>query len=248
MIKCIAVDDEPLALRQLAAYLEKVPYLEVVGRCQSAGEAAAVMSEQTVDAMFLDINMPDLNGLDFVRSLAHPPIVVLTTAYQEYAIDGYKVDAVDYVLKPFGMSDIMKAAEKVKRQHALLCASDQAASSSAAKVFAGKDDALFLKMEHKVVKVPLSDIVYVEGMSEYVRIHLQGERPLVVLYAMKRLEERLGSKDFMRIHKSYIICLRHISMVNKNGVTLDTGEQLPVGGSYKEKFSAYVRDRFCRYQ
>lgn len=248
MIKCIAVDDEPLALRQLAAYLEKVPYLEVVGRCQSAGEAAAVMSEQTVDAMFLDINMPDLNGLDFVRSLAHPPIVVLTTAYQEYAIDGYKVDAVDYVLKPFGMSDIMKAAEKVKRQHALLCASDQAASSSAAEVFAGKDDALFLKMEHKVVKVPLSDIVYVEGMSEYVRIHLQGERPLVVLYAMKRLEERLGSKDFMRIHKSYIICLRHISMVNKNGVTLDTGEQLPVGGSYKEKFSAYVRDRFCRYQ
>lgn len=248
MIKCIAVDDEPLALRQLAAYLEKVPYLEVVGRCQSAGEAAAVMSEQTVDAMFLDINMPDLNGLDFVRSLAHPPIVVLTTAYQEYAIDGYKVDAVDYVLKPFGMSDIMKAAEKVKRQHALLCASDQAASSSAAEVSAGKDDALFLKMEHKVVKVPLSDIVYVEGMSEYVRIHLQGERPLVVLYAMKRLEERLGSKDFMRIHKSYIICLRHISMVNKNGVTLDTGEQLPVGGSYKEKFSAYVRDRFCRYQ
>lgn len=248
MIKCIAVDDEPLALRQLAAYLEKVPYLEVVGRCQSAGEAAAVMSEQTVDAMFLDINMPDLNGLDFVRSLAHPPIVVLTTAYQEYAIDGYKVDAVDYVLKPFGMSDIMKAAEKVKRQHALLCASDQAASSSAAEVTAGKDDALFLKMEHKVVKVPLSDIVYVEGMSEYVRIHLQGERPLVVLYAMKRLEERLGSNDFMRIHKSYIICLRHISMVNKNGVTLDTGEQLPVGGSYKEKFSAYVRDRFCRYQ
>lgn len=248
MIKCIAVDDEPLALRQLAAYLDKVPYFEVVGRCQSAGEAAAVMSEQTVDAMFLDINMPDLNGLDFVRSLAHPPIVVLTTAYQEYAIDGYKVDAVDYVLKPFGMSDIMKAAEKVKRQHALLCASDQTAGSSAADLSAGKDDALFLKMEHKVVKVPLSDIVYVEGMSEYVRIHLQGERPLVVLYAMKRLEERLGSKDFMRIHKSYIICLRHISMVNKNGVTLDTGERLPVGGSYKEKFSAYVRDRFCRYQ
>lgn len=248
MIKCIAIDDEPLALRQLAAYLDKVPYFEVVGRCQSAGEAAAVMSEQTVDAMFLDINMPDLNGLDFVRSLAHPPIVVLTTAYQEYAIDGYKVDAIDYVLKPFGMSDIMKAAEKVKRQHALLCASEQTGSSSAAEVSAGRDNALFFKMEHKVVKVSLPDIVYVEGMSEYVRIHLQGDRPLVVLYAMKRLEERLGSKDFMRIHKSYIICLHHISMVNKNGVTLDTGEQLPVGGSYKEKFSAYVRDRFCRNQ
>ncbi len=243
MIKCLAIDDEPLALRQLAAYLGRIPYFEVVGSCMSASEAAAVLSSQAVDVMFLDINMPDLNGLDFVRSLANPPMVVFTTAYQKYAIDGYKVDAIDYILKPFGLSDIERAAEKVRRQHALLNALERETGSSAEGITESDEDALFLKMDRKVVKIPLSDIVYVEGMSEYVRIHLQDGRPLVVLYAMKRMEERLGSKDFMRIHKSYIISLRHVSMVDKNRVMLDTGVWLPVGGIYSGRFAAYIRNK-----
>lgn len=121
----MAIDDEPLALRQLNAYLEKVPYFEMVGCCRSALEAARLMETEPTDVLFIDINMPDLNGLDFVRSLSHPPLVVFTTAYHEYAIDGYKVNAVDYLLKPFGMADVMRAADKVKRQYELLKAAER---------------------------------------------------------------------------------------------------------------------------
>lgn len=142
MIRCLAIDDEPLALRQLAAYLQKVPFFELVDSCQSALEAMAILEKQEVDVIFIDINMPDLNGLDFVRSLQHPPMVVFTTAYQEYAVEGYKVDAIDYLLKPFGMSDVLRAADKVKRQYDLL----HTASLSPMD----EDDALFLKTEYKV--------------------------------------------------------------------------------------------------
>lgn len=240
MIRCIAVDDEPLALRQLAAYLGKVPYFEVVCCCQSASEASAAIASQQVDVMFLDISMPDLNGLDFVRTLSAPPMVVFTTAYQEYAIDGYKVDAIDYILKPFGVSDIMRAAEKVKRLYSLLHAFEQTSEVSAVS----DDNAIYVRIDHKVVRVPLSDIVYVEGMSEYVRIHLHGQpHPLVVLFSMKKMEERLSGAHFMRVHKSYIISLRHIVMAGKNRVALDTGDELPIGNSYRERFCAYMRSR-----
>ena len=120
MIRVLAIDDEPLALRQLAAYLEKVPFFELVDSCQSALDAMNILNQQEIDALFIDINMPDLNGLDFVKSLSQPPMIVFTTAYQEYAIEGYKVDAIDYLLKPFGMGDILRAADKVKHQYDLL--------------------------------------------------------------------------------------------------------------------------------
>jgi len=196
MIRVLAIDDEPLALRQLAAYLKKVPFFELVDSCQSALDAMSLLSEQDIDAIFIDINMPDLNGLDFVRSLNHPPMVVFTTAYQEYAIEGYKVDAIDYLLKPFGMGDILRAADKVKRQYDLL----HTASLSPVD----EDDALFLKTEYKVVRILAHDILYVEGMSEYLRIHLssgtnaisddkastlaQPSKPVVVLFSMKKME------------------------------------------------------------
>lgn len=239
MIKCLAIDDEPLALRQLAAYLGKVPYFELVGTCQSAIEAIGVLEKQPVDVLFIDINMPDLNGLDFVRSLQSPPMIVFTTAYQEYAIEGFKVDAIDYLLKPFGMNDIMRAADRVKRRYDLI--------HSAASASSADDEALFLKMEHKVVRVPLSDIVYIQGMAEYLRIHLHGSsRPLVVLYAMKRMEERLDAADFMRVHKSYIISLNHISEINKCRIVLDTQVEIPIGDSYRERLNDYVRSRFSK--
>ena len=237
MIRCLAIDDEPLALKQLAAYLKKVPFFELVDSCQSALEAMTILEEQEIDVIFIDINMPDLNGLDFVRSLQHPPMVVFTTAYQEYAIEGYKVDAIDYLLKPFGMGDVLRAADKVKRQYDLL----HVASLSPVD----EDDALFLKTEYKVVRILISHIIYVEGMSEYLRIHLSDQaKPIVVLLSMKKMEERLPNSDFMRIHKSYIINLHHILEINRSRVVLDDADEIPVGDSYREKLNEYISKKF----
>ncbi len=250
MIKVLAIDDEPLALRQLAAYLGKVPFFELVDSCQSALDAMNTLSEKEVDALFIDINMPDLNGLDFVRSLNQPPMVVFTTAYQEYAVEGYKVNAIDYLLKPFGMGDVLRAADKVKRQYDLL----HTASLSPVD----EDDAMFLKTEYKVVRILAHDILYVEGMAEYLRIHLANgfraapgsaspasqPKPVVVLFGMKKMEERLAGKDFMRIHKSYIINLHHIVEIQKNRVVLDGGKVIPIGDSYRERLNDYVNRKF----
>lgn len=237
MIKCLAIDDEPLALRQLVTYLEKVPFFEMAGSCRNAFEAMSILEEKEIDAIFIDINMPDLNGLDFVRSLQHKPIVVFTTAYQKYAIEGYKVDAIDYLLKPFGTADVMHAAEKVKRQFDLM----HTASISTVD----EDDALFLKTEYKVVRIPVKHIVYVEGMAEYLRIHLSSQpKPVTVLLSMKKMEERLPSSNFMRIHKSYIINLCHITEINRSRIVLDTGNDIPIGDSYKAQLNDYVNRKF----
>ncbi len=237
MIKVLAIDDEPLALRQLTAYLKKVPFFELVDSCQSSLDAMNILSKNEVDAMFIDINMPDLNGMDFVRSLKQPPMVVFTTAYQEYAVEGYKVDAIDYLLKPFGMGDVLRAADKVKRQYDLL----NAASLSPAD----ENDALFLKTEYKVVRILIRDIVYVEGMAEYLRIHLQGGlKPVVALLSMKKMEERLQAHDFMRVHKSYIISLHHIQEINRSHVVLSQAVEVPIGDSYRERLNDYINRKF----
>jgi DNA-binding LytR/AlgR family response regulator len=237
MIKVLAIDDEPLALQQLTAYIGKVPFLELVEACQSAADAMKVLEWEVIDAIFVDINMPDLNGMDFVKSLVMPPLVVFTTAYSEYAVEGYKVDAVDYLLKPFGLQDFQRAAMKVKTR---LEERTPAPTASAAE----EDDTLFLKTDYKVVRVSISEIRYVEGMSEYVKIFLDGQKPLVVLLSMKKLEERLPASAFMRIHRSYIVNLAKIREVNKNRVIMDADTYLPIGENYKDAFAAYLDSRF----
>lgn len=237
MIKCMAIDDEPLALKQLETYLGRVPFFSLVATCRSAVEALQLLQEEDIDVMFVDINMPDLNGMDFVRSLRRPPMVVFTTAYSEYALEGYKVEAVDYLLKPFGVGDVMAAANKVKQRYDLM----HTATVSAAD----PDDAIFLKTEYRVVRILIHDIVYVEGMSEYLRIYsLTQPKPITVLLSMKRLEERLAGYPFMRVHKSYILNLRHIAEINKNRILLDTGKDIPVGDSYREALNEYINRKF----
>ena len=169
MIRTLAIDDEPLALQQLAAYIKKIPYLELVGECQSAIDAHTLMQKEPVDAIFCDISMPDLNGLDFVRALNPRPLVVFTTAYSQYAVEGYKVDADDYLLKPFSFEEFQQAAERVHRQYDLLH-QEEAAAASASEI--DENDDIFLKTEYKVMRVAVSDIRCVEGMSEYLKIHL----------------------------------------------------------------------------
>lgn len=246
MIKTIVVDDEPLALQQLAAYVGKIPYLELVGECQSALEARDIIDGERVDVMFIDINMPDLNGMDFVRSLTAPPLVVFTTAYSEYAIDGYKVDAVDYLLKPFGLDDFRRAAQRVKRRYDADNAVGAQPSSSAGPQPAhvpGASDTMFLKTEHRAVRVNTAEICYVEGMSEYLKVHIADARPIVMLLSMKKMEERLPA-DFLRIHRSYIVNMGKVREVTKNRVVLDDGTCLPIGDIYKEALSAYMADKY----
>ena len=233
MIRCMAIDDEPLALQQIAAYIGKVPFLELAAQCQSALEAQQFLQQDTVDAIFCDINMPDLNGMDFIKTLTAPPLVVFTTAYAEYAVEGFKVNAVDYLLKPFGLQDFQRAANRLSERLELRSESSQL-----------EDDTIFLKTEYRIVKVSISDIRYVEAMSEYLKVYLESEpKPIITLLSMKKMEERLPSY-FMRIHRSYIINLTKIQEVNKNRVIMDSDTYLPIGDMYKDSFQQYLDTKF----
>lgn len=251
MIKTLVIDDEPLALQQLAAYVKKIPFLDLVAECQSAIEARDIINNERIDAIFVDINMPDMNGMDFVRSLAAPPLVVFTTAYSEYAVDGFKVDAVDYLLKPFGLDDFKRAAMRVKHRFELEnptaaeSADNNAADNSPATHSAATadDESIFLKTEHRVVRVNIADIRYIEGMSEYLKVHIEGQRPIIMLFSMKKMEERLPS-HFLRIHRSYIVNMRHVQEVTKNRIVMDADTYLPIGDMYKEPLSAYLADKY----
>ena len=248
MIRCLAIDDEPLALQQLVAYIGKVPFLQLAAQCQSALEARAFLEHDTVDAIFCDINMPDLNGMDFVKSLAVPPLIVFTTAYSEYAVEGFRVNAVDYLLKPFGLQDFQRAANRLKER---LESSTPAVNSPAASspVVSSppsdtQNDVLFLKTDYRILKVSIPDIRYVEGMSEYLKVWIEGEmKPIITLLSMKKIEEHLPNY-FMRIHRSYIVNLNKIQEVNKNRVIMDKDTSIPIGDLYKDAFQAYLNTRF----
>ena len=233
----MAIDDEPLALQQIVTYINKVPFLELAVQCQSALEARQFLEQDTVDAIFCDINMPDLNGMDFVKSLTTPPLIVFTTAYAEYAIEGFKVNAVDYLLKPFGMQDFQRAAQRLKERLDNTVVSGSAADTPS-------DDTIFLKTEYRIVKVSISTIRYVEAMSEYLKVHIEGDsKPIITLLSMKKMEERLPAY-FMRIHRSYIVNLKMIQEVNKNRVILDKDTYLPIGDMYKDTFQQYLDTKF----
>ena len=259
MIRCLAIDDEPLALQQIAAYIGKVPFLELAAQCQSALEAHQFLQNDTVDVIFCDINMPDLNGMDFIKALVAPPLVVFTTAYAEYAVEGFKVNAVDYLLKPFGLQDFMRAANRVKerisKEKLVISNYDNQTSADSADNSnhnysllptnsSLNDDTIFLKTDYRIVKVAISDIRYVEAMSEYLKVWMEGDtKPIITLLSMKKMEERLP-QNFMRIHRSYIINLNKILEVNKNRVIMDRDTYLPIGDMYKETFQNYLDTKF----
>ena len=253
MIRCMAIDDEPLALQQIVTYINKVPFLKLATQCQSALEARQFLEQDTVDAIFCDINMPDLNGMDFVKSLTTPPLIVFTTAYAEYAVEGFKVNAVDYLLKPFGLQDFQRAANRLKDRLSPKLGDDRglnkgniSSSSDPQPPNLGglEDDTIFLKTEYRIVKVSISDIRYVEAMSEYLKVHIEGDsKPIITLLSMKKMEERLPDY-FMRIHRSYIVNLKMIQEVNKNRIIMDKDTYLPIGDMYKDAFQQYLDTKF----
>jgi len=238
-IKCIAIDDEPLALKQIASYIHKIPFLELTGQFSSAMKAYEYIEENTVDLMFVDINMPDLNGLDFVKSLISRPLLIFTTAYSEYAVEGFKVDATDYLLKPFSFTDFSKAANKVRNQFELLQNNQKPDEK-----LEHNDEFLFIKSEYKLVRINLQEVLYIEGMKEYVRIHLQGQKPVMTLLSMKSLEEELPQSSFMRVHRSFIVNLEKVSVVERFRIIFNNDVYIPVSDNYKEKFQEFLNKNF----
>ncbi len=243
MIKCIAIDDEPLALKKLVTYIKKIPYLELVAQCHSAIEAQKVIDQQEVEAIFLDINMPDLNGMDFAKSLEQDhskgPVLVFTTAYSEYAIEGYKANGVGYLLKPYGFDEFEAAAQKVKD----VCEIRQQAKYEVSTQI-GDDGIIYVKSDYKIIRINIEQIRYIEAMSEYLRISCEGkDKPVIVLLSMKKIEEHLPSNKFMRIHRSFIINLDKVSEVKKNHVLMEGDVSLPIGDNYKDAFINYLNSK-----
>ena len=241
MIRCIIVDDEPLAVAQLEKYVERVPFLVNVGSCTSAAEAMDVLSAGNVDAMFVDINMPDIDGVQLVRSLARPPMVVFTTAYSEYAIEGFRLDAIDYLLKPIAFDSFLKAANKLK----LIFGIKNPAMPTSEPVDAVANDCLYVKSDYRMLRVPIGSIKYIEGMSEYVRIFVDDSaKPIVSLLSMKKLEENLPADTFMRVHRSYLVNLNKVKEVSKMRIVYDNDVYVPIGEMYKDRFFEYIDKLF----
>lgn len=234
-IKCIAIDDEPLALQQISSYIERTPFLEQVAFCQSAFEALDILANTQVDLLFVDINMPDLNGLDFVKSLTQKPYLIFTTAYSEYALEGFKVDATDYILKPIGYEDFLRAVNKVKARFQT--------DSEVNDKFSTNNDSLFVKSEYKLIRINLADIKYIESANEYVQIHIENEKPVTTLIRLKNMEEQLPKNRFMRVHRSFIVNLEKVKVIDRNRIVFDK-VYIPVGDQYKDAFQAYVDKTF----
>lgn len=245
-MKCIAIDDEPLALRQISSYISKIPFLELVATFRSAVSAKEWFKENSVDLIFVDINMPDMTGVEFVQSLDVPAMVIFTTAYAEYAIEGFKLSAIDYLLKPFGLKDLSRAAEKAQSLYELLQLQEQvkceevAINESEEVESANDDGVLSVHADRKTHLVKMSNIVYVESAGEYVRLHLTDGTKLVTLFRLKNMEGELPPSQFMRVHRSYIINLSYVAGYTKGRVFLSNDDYVPIGENYKEQFLRYI--------
>jgi DNA-binding LytR/AlgR family response regulator len=236
-IPCIAIDDEPLAVKKISAYIQKTPFLLLVAECRSAFEAMSILERQKIQLIFIDINMPDLNGLEFVKSLTDKPYIVFTTAYSEYAVEGFQIDAADYLLKPITYSSFLKAANKVKNLIEL-SANFQKESVRITP------NHLFVKSDYKLIRIELEEIRYIEGQHEYIKIYLTNSKPVMTHLSMKAIEEQLPSDQFMRVHRSFIVHLKRVTVIERNRIVFDDKIYVPVSEQYKEKFQEYIDRNF----
>jgi two-component system, LytTR family, response regulator len=220
MLQCIAVDDEPLALHLLEDYLSRVPDIRLVAKCSDAFEAGKVLRSQPIDLMFLDIQMPGLTGLQFIESLAQKPMVILVTAYEQFALEGYTLDVVDYLLKPVELDRFLKACNKAWDLHQLR---------------AGKGpEYFFVNVDYSLLKIQFEDVIWIEGLRDYIKIHLKSStRPVVVRMSVKGVEAELPASDFIRVHKSYIVSIKDITAIRKNSVFIKD-QEIPVGDTYRD--------------
>ncbi len=228
MIRCIAIDDEPLALELLTDNISKVPYLKLVAACDNALEAMKIMEQEPVDLIFLDIQMPGLTGLQFIQSMTVKPMIILITAYEKYALQGFDLNVTDYLVKPVSLDRFMNACGKAKELFYLKAQPKIPASTGY----------FFVNVDYSQVKIVTADIVYIEGLKDYIKIHLKSsQRPVVTRVPMKTIEEQLPADAFLRIHKSYIVSISFITAVRKSSVFIDTLE-LPVSDNYRDAIAA----------
>lgn len=232
----IALDDEPIALELLADFAAKVPFLDLKRTFTDPFEAMAYLNSEPVDLLFLDIQMPDLTGLQFLQTLrAAPPAIIFTTAYRQYGVEGFNLDAVDYLLKPYDFERFIKAVNKAKESVESQVPAPRPVPASAPASY------IFVKSEHQLVKVTLNDIRWLEAWGDYVKIYLQTDKPLLTLSKMSVFAEALPSDVFIRVHRSYIVHLQHITLIQKNRIYI--GEKvIPIGESYTEHFYKMLPD------
>ncbi|MDE3184166.1 MAG: response regulator transcription factor [Bacteroidota bacterium] len=232
MIRCLAVDDEPLALELLEDNISKVPFLQLVAACDSVTDAMKVMEKETVDLIFLDIQMPGLTGLQFIESMTEKPMIILITAYKQYALESYNLDVTDYLVKPVSLDRFIKACNKAKQLFELKSNRNNTNAPSANPGY------FFVNADYSLIKITMSDIIYIEGLKDYIKIHLKSaQHPVVTRMPMKTIEEQLPAEQFIRIHKSYIVSVSYITAIRKSSVFVDSLE-LPLSDTYRDAVSA----------
>jgi len=236
MIKVVAIDDEPLALQLVKGYIEKTPFLDLAGVFNNPLEAVGFIGSSDVDLILLDIQMPDLTGTELARVISGGPKVIFTTAYEKYALEGFRLDAVDYLLKPFSYAEFLKAAQKAEK---LIDAEKNRLPSLEVK-----NDFIFIKSEYKTRRINFSEIHYIEGLKDYVKIFITGEKkPVLSLSTLKALEARLPGEKFMRVHRSFIVNLDTVKIIDRNRIVF--GEvRIPVTDQYKDNFQKYLDRNF----
>jgi DNA-binding LytR/AlgR family response regulator len=237
MIRCLVVDDEPLALDILEDYIKKVPFLTLVKTTTSAIEGLSLVQSGAIDLVFLDVQMPELTGIQFLKIINGKCDVILTTAYSQYALDGYDLDVVDYLLKPIAFDRFYKAAQKVLQAKG----NNHSSVPELQSVKQNNHDFIFIKTEHKIQKIYLDNILYIEGLKDYISIFTATER-IITLQNMKKMEESLPAKSFIRVHKSYIISLGKIESIERSRIQI--GDKIiPIGDTYRDYFFKQIEDK-----
>ncbi|MHA7944213.1 LytR/AlgR family response regulator transcription factor [Formosa sp. 3Alg 14/1] len=235
-LNCIIVDDEPMALNLVESYVEKTPFLNLKKKCSSAIEALEFVNSESVDLLFLDIQMPDLSGLEFSKMLPKGTRVIFTTAFDEYALEGFKVEAIDYLLKPFDYAEFLTAANKAKAWFDLVKGNNTKASNAVSE----EKEFLFVKSEYKQLRIKLADVLYFEGLKDYIKIWLKDNpKAVLTIMSLKSLEEELPKTDFMRVHRSFIVSLKNIEVVERSQIIINN-QRITVSEQYKPKFLEYI--------
>lgn len=240
-LTCTIIDDEPLAVSLLETYVRKTPFLELKGSYNSAINALSDLSIDPVDLLFLDIQMPELNGMEFSRMLPENIRIIFTTAFEQYALDSYKVNALDYLLKPISYPDFLKSAQKAMQWYEIL---NQNKDNAKVSVSEKKDpESIFVKADRKLIQIDLNKILYIEGLKDYVKIYIEGEQhPVLSLMSMKSMEEMLPESRFIRVHRSFIVQSEKIKVIDRNRIVFGK-EYIPISDGYKEKFVEFLSRR-----
>ncbi|MBR5674331.1 MAG: response regulator transcription factor [Muribaculaceae bacterium] len=241
IIKCAIVDDEPLAVELLASYVKKIPFLELCGKYNNATDALHGLGEQPVDLLFLDIQMPELNGLELSKMIPENTRIVFTTAFDQYAVDGFRANALDYLLKPISYADFMEACNKALQWFQLVQQQDEPAVAAAAEKEEIKS--IFVKSEYKLLQINLDDIRYIEGLKDYVKIYTeQSPHPILSLMNMKAIEQMLPASRFIRVHRSFIVQKSKIREIERNRIVFGN-VYIPIGDSYKQAFQDFINNK-----